>query len=172
MPSLEFRTSNGRIPTGDRLRTIVRNLLEGKQAADLVIALTDVYTGTEDFEDAHDARSKMKSWVGAESRFHPHAAQHDFEAWLLPFWPTIQKLARHNKAAPSGQPESVNHNKPPAHRIREIFELGKCRDSYQKPRDAKRILKDNNLIDSAVRCPELKALLNTILSACGGEQIP
>ena len=171
MPKLSFQGQRGRIPTGEKLRKVVENEFIGKNAADAVIALTDVYTGTTDFEDAADAKAKMRNWVGDEPRFHPHVAQHDFEAWLIPFWPTIQKLAKHNKATPSGKPETVNHNNPPAYRIKEIFELGRCRDSYQKPRDAKRILKDNDLIVSAQACPELKAFLNTILSLCGGELI-
>jgi hypothetical protein len=58
-----------------------------------VIALTDVYTGTDDFLDAADAKQKMRAWVGKNDRFHPHVAQHDFEAWLLPFWTDIQSLA-------------------------------------------------------------------------------
>lgn len=171
MPKLVFQGEGGRIPTGEKLRKVVANQFIGKAAADAVIALTDIYTGTSDFADAANAKAKMWEWVGDEPRFHPHAAQHDFEAWLLPFWPTIQRLAQHNKAAPSGTPESVNHSNPPAHRIKEIFESGKCRDSYQKPRDAKRILKDNDLLVSAKACDELKAFLNTILSLCGGEVI-
>ncbi len=171
MPKLIFQGQRGRIPTGEKLRKVVANEFIGKSAADAVIALTDVYTGTNEFKDAADAKAQMKIWVGDEPRFHPHAAQHDFEAWLLPFWPTIQKLARHKKTAPSGKPETVNHINSPAYRIKEIFELGKCRDSYQKPRDAKRILKDNDLLVSAKACPELKAFLNTILSLCEGEVI-
>ena len=171
MPKLIFQGQRGRIPTGEKLRKVVANEFIGKNAADAVIALTDVYTGTDDFEDAANAKAKMRKWVGDEPRFHPHAAQHDFEAWLLPFWPTIQKLAKHNKAAPSGKPETVNHSNPPADRIKEIFELGKCRDSYQKPRDAKRILRDNDLLVAAQACDELKAFLNTILSLCGGKLI-
>ena len=38
--------------------------------------------------------------------------------------------------------------------------------------DAKRILEENNLIDAAMVCLELKAFLNTILSLCGGQGIP
>ncbi|HEY9669770.1 MAG TPA: DUF4276 family protein, partial [Coleofasciculaceae cyanobacterium] len=68
--------------------------------------------------------------------------------------------------------EKVNHDNPPSRRIKEIFELGKCRDSYVKPRDAKRILESNNLMDAALVCPELKAFLNTILLLCEGELIP
>jgi hypothetical protein len=78
-----------------------------------VIALTDVYTGTRDFVDALDAKSQMRAWVGNNSSFYPHAAQHDFEAWLLPYWSEIQKIAGHNRKAQRGLPETVNHNHPP-----------------------------------------------------------
>jgi len=139
-----------------------------------VIALTDVYTGTTppDFIDAQDAKNKMRRWVGEEPRFHPHVAQYDFEAWLLPYWGTIQKLAKHNKGAPSGNPETVNHQNPPAHRIREIFEIGGCQDSYVKPRDAARILRKNDLAVAIAQCAELKSMINTIFSVCGGRVIP
>lgn len=167
MPRLQPIVYDGRIPKEGKLRRTVENLLEKHDA---VIALTDVYTGTKDFTDASDAKTKMRAWVGDNTDFHPHAAQHDFEAWLLPFWPTIQRLARHNAGAPPGEPEQVNHNNPPSYRIKEIFERGH-RSSYIKTRDAVRILRENNLIESAHRCPELKAFLNTILSLCGGETI-
>ena len=165
MPRLRAIPYDGRIPKEGKLRRIVENLLD---TYDAVLALTDIYTGTGDFTNASDAKTKMSAWVGSNPSFYPHAAQHDFEAWLLPFWPTIQELAKHNKSAPSGQPEQVNHNNPPSYRIKEIFELGTCRDSYIKPRDAKRILERNDLLLSAQACPELKAFLNTILSLCGG----
>ena len=95
---------------------------------------------------------------------------HDFEAWLLPYWDTIKKLAGHNKTKPSGTPETVNHQNPPAYRIAEIFRLGKRRD-FNKRRDSARILEENDLLVSANACPELKAFLNTILQLCGGELI-
>lgn len=136
MPRLHPVVYHGRIAKEDKLKRQVENLLE---TYDAVIALTDVYTGTNDFNDASDAKTKMAAWVGGNANFFPHAAQHDFEAWLLPFWPTIQRLAKHNKTVPSGQPENVNHNNPPSYRIKEIFELGRCRDSYIKTRDARRI---------------------------------
>ncbi len=174
LPKIDALPYDGRIPTGEKLRRVVGNLLSGHNAADRVIALTDVYTGTAtpQFQDAADAKAKMRQWVGNEPRFHPHAAQYDFEAWLLPYWSTIQNLARHNKAAPSGNPETVNHNNPPAHRIMEIFEIGRCRDSYVKPRDAGRILRDNDLSVAVGQCSELKALINTFLSVCRGAVIP
>lgn len=168
MPRLRPIPYDGRIPKEDKLKRRVENLLNDYDA---VIALTDVYTGTKDFKDASDAKIKMKGWVGTNPNFYPHAAQHDFEAWLLPFWPTIQKLAKHNKSAPSGQPEQVNHDNPPSYRIKEIFRIGQGRDSYIKTRDAKSILEKNDLLVSAQACPELKDFLNTILSLCGGEII-
>ena len=174
MPNLDPSPYHGRIPTNDKLKRVVANLLTGGKAADHVIALTDVYTGSQppDFHDAEEAKRKMKQWVGNEPRFHPHTAQYDFEAWLLPYWSTIQHLAGHNRAAPVGNPETVNHHNPPAHRIKEIFEAGHCRDSYVKPRDALRILKENDLSIAVEQCAELKALVNTILTLCGRTNIP
>ena len=170
MPRVDVNLYDGRIPTRDKLRRLVQMSLRGQQPSDHIIALTDVYTGSQppEFKDAADAKNKMRQWVGSEPRFHPHVALHDFESWLLPYWGSIQKLAGHNKKAPSGEPEAVNHNNPPAYRIKEIFEIGTCRDSYIKPRDAGRILSNNDLAVAVAACPELKALVNTIISVCGG----
>ncbi len=174
MPNLDPFPYDGRIPTGDKLKRVVVTLLRGSRPAHHVIALTDVYTGSQppDFHDAIQAKQKMKQWVGHEPRFHPHAAQYDFEAWLLPYWSTIQRLAGHNRAVPVGNPETVNHHNPPAHRIKEIFEAGHCRDSYVKPRDARRILEENDLSIAVDRCAELKALVNTIFTLCDETTIP
>jgi hypothetical protein len=169
MPRLDFFPYDGRIPKEEKLRRKVETLL--LTGTDAVIALTDVYTGTNDFADAADAKKKMRQWVGTESRFHPHVALHDFEAWLLPYWAEIQRIAGHNKNAPPGKPETVDHNHPPSHHIREIFRAGKCRDDYSKPRDANRILRDQDLGVAAAQCPELKSFLNTIITLCGGAPI-
>lgn len=168
MPKLRFCPYDGRIPMREKLWRVVRNHLA---ESDAVIALTDVYTGGNDFADAEDAKAKMREWVGNEPCFHPHVAQHDFEAWLLPFWRTILKLSGADHKAPSGSPEQVNHGNPPAHRIKAVFEARKSRESYQKPRDGLRILRENDLLTAAQVCPELKSFLNTILGLCSGELI-
>jgi hypothetical protein len=169
MPRLDSVPHDGRIPTGEKLKRVVERLLDDRQRpADAVIALTDVYTGTPEFSTAEDAKNKMHAWVGNEPRFHPHVALHDFEAWLLPFWTDIQRLADSNRASPGPCPEKVNHGNPPAHRIKDVFLHGRRRTAYVKPRDAQRILRGKDLMDSAQACPELKAFLNTILSLCGG----
>jgi len=170
MPRLDMFPYNGRIETRDDLRRKVEKLLD--TGSDAVIALTDVYTGTREFDDAADARKKMMNWVGNRAEFHPHAAQYDFEAWLLPYWDEIQRLAGHNRKAPAGRPEQVNHNKPPSKHIEEIFRIGSCNRHYSKPIHGNRILKDKDLAVSAGQCPELKAFLNTILTLCGGQPLP
>jgi hypothetical protein len=164
-PKLKFIAEDGRLPTGEHLRRDVRRLLK---AYDDVIALTDVYTGTHppDFDSAADARDKMRQWVGNEPRFHAHAAQYEFEAWLLPFWSQIRKLSRSNRRSPSHTPESVNHNKPPSMHIEDAYKAGKKR-AYRKTLDGNLILRGQDLSVSAAACPELKAFLNTILALCG-----
>ena len=174
MPKLDPVPRDGRIPTGEKLKRMVERLLNDRRSpADAVIALTDVYTGTTppEFTDAAEAKSKMRSWVGDNERFHPHAAQHDFEAWLLPYWSEIQKLAGHNRTAPGSEPEQVNHNNPPAHRIKEVYRAGSRGKADVKTRGASRILRGKDLLVSARVCPELKAFLNTILGLRGVDAI-
>ena len=142
MPSLHSVAQNGRIQLDDNLDKLVKNLLSGKNAADYVIALTDVYP---EFSSAVNPKERLRQSVKAENRFYVHAAKYEFEAWLLPYWLQIQQLAKHNQSAPSGNPEMVNHNNPLSMRIKEIFRRGNGRDDYVKTRDAPRILKDADL---------------------------
>jgi hypothetical protein len=165
MPKIKFIPQDGRIPKEGKLRRIVENLLDN-DGYDAVIALTDVYTGKNDFQDANDAKVKMNNWVGNNPNFYPHTALHDFEAWLLPYWKTIQQLAKHNLSAPNGSPETVNHDHPPSYRIKDIFSVGKCKRDYNKIIDGKVILKKNDLMIAIEACPELKAFVNRIISLC------
>ena len=172
MPKLDIVPYDGRIPTGDKLKRVVERLLnDTKHPADAVIALTDVFTGTQppDFESADAAKKKMQEWVGEEDRFHPHVALHDFEAWLLPFWEKIRALTGCNRAAPGANPEKVNHINPPAYRLAEVYRNGSKTKSYVKPRDAGRILKDEDLMVAINACTELKAFINRILGLCGAK---
>lgn len=92
MPDLRFRPSHGSLPTGERLRRTVQNYLSGKDPADHVIWLTDVYTDPRNpggglWRTADEAKARARSWVGAgknatlspAARFHltslhgPHA---------------------------------------------------------------------------------------------------
>jgi hypothetical protein len=172
MPKLDTDRFDGPIPKGATLKRRVEILLSGKDPADAVIALTDVYTGTSDFINAQDAKNKMQAWVGNNSQFYPHAAQYDFEAWLLPYWSEIKKRAGSNHTQPSGSPENVNHNKPPSKRLQEVYRTGSKKRSYVKEREAAGILRGKNLMIAIVACNELKAFINTILSLCNSAPIP
>ncbi|HET6385714.1 MAG TPA: DUF4276 family protein [Armatimonadota bacterium] len=171
MPRLDFFPYQGRIPKGDELKRKVETSLSGSRPSDHVIALTDVYTGAADFSDAEDAKKKMRAWVGNETRFSPHVALHDFEAWLLPYWPDIQRLAGHNRRAPAQNPETVNHAKPPARHISELFITGKRGRHYNKVRDAASILRGKDLGAAISKCAELKSFVNTIIRLSGGTEI-
>jgi hypothetical protein len=171
MPALRFYPCDGRVYKERKPKQTVEALLRNRPTpADAVIALTDVYTGTKDFTGAEDAKRKMREWVGKNDRFYPHAAQHDFEAWLLPYWDAVQRVAGKDKKPPSGRPETVNHNRPPSYHIKELFETGLR--SYNKVRDAGKILEGKDLTIAANACPELKSFLNTILTLSGGEPLP
>ena len=63
MPKLVANTYDGRIPKQEKLKRVVEALLSGGEPdADHVIALTDdVYTGSNDFQNAADAKQKMRS---------------------------------------------------------------------------------------------------------------
>lgn len=169
MPYLDFVPCDGHLYTCDKLKRVVQNLLnDSKHPADAVIALTDVYTGSTppEFLTAADAKQKMQQWVGAEEQFFPHVALHDFEAWLLPYWAKIQKITGSNRKPPGSDPEKVNHAKPPAYLLAEIFRTGEKTDTYVKTRDAGRILKDEDLTVAINACAELKALVDTIIKLC------
>jgi hypothetical protein len=172
MPKLRFIPQDGGIPKEGKLKKIVENLLNN-DGYNAVIALTDVYTGKPDFKDANDAKEKMMIWVDNNPNFYPHTALHDFEAWLLPYWTTIQKLAKHNLSAPSGSgsPETVNHQKPPSYWIKEIFKIGTRGKDYDKVIDGMAILKNNDLMIAIKACPELKAFVYRIISLCDEEKI-
>lgn len=74
-PNIDAYCYDGRIPTRDKLRRVVANLLSiGNPPSDAVIALTDVYTGTREFQDAAHAKRLMREWVGPNDRFYPHVA--------------------------------------------------------------------------------------------------
>ncbi|MBX9602515.1 MAG: DUF4276 family protein [Bryobacteraceae bacterium] len=170
MPRLDVRSENGLVPKEARLKRLVEGLLQ--QGYGAVIALTDVYTGQRSFADAADAKSKLNGWVGANPKFHAHAAQFEFEAWLLPYWPRIQKQAGSSRKPPSGNPENVNHHKPPSKLLEEVFRTGNPGRRYLKTIDSIAILRDQDISLAAAECTELKAFLNTILTVCGAQPLP
>ena len=98
-------------------------------------------------------------------------ALHDFEAWLIPYWTRIKELAKSDRTRPAQNPETVNHNTPPAYRLKEIYKVGNCRHDYIKTRDAARILDGQDLSITIRECSELKAFVNRIIFLCSGTEI-
>ncbi len=172
MPHLDTLPYDGPIPREEKLKSRVRRLFQGREASDYVIALTDVHIDGEKpiFNDAEDAKTKMRAWVGNEPRFFPHAAQYDFEAWLLPYWDDILNLAGHKKKEPANNPETVNHGRPPAYVLNELFRTGNAQRRYVKTRDAQRILENKDLSIAIAKCKELEAFVNRILTLCDSSQ--
>jgi len=127
-----------------------------------VIGLVDVHPH---FSSAREAKDRLQQVVGQEPIFHPHAAQYEVEAWLLPYWEDIcrrLKLARH---PPGPHPEQVNHQTPPSQHLATLYRAASR--FYDKPRDAKAILQGKDLTVAANQCPEFKAFLNTLLTCAG-----
>lgn len=132
-----------------------------------VVGLVDVRPY---FPSPDEAKLFLRKAAGSTSRFHPHVAHHDFEAWLLPYWDDICRRLGVQRRRPGANPEEVNDQKPPSQHLEELYRL--ARRSYQKPQDAHTILADQDLALAARECPELKALLNTLLHCCGLEPVP
>ena len=135
-----------------------------------VIALTDLYPK---FPDAASARSMIASWMPGDTRCHVAVAKHDFEAWLLVGWDAILSQARVGKKQQWGaNPEDVNHNHPPAHRMQKLFDTGPRSRRYKKPVDGKKLFERLDLLEVAKRCPEFKLFLNCMLQCAAYPLLP
>ncbi len=100
--------------------------------------------------------------AGVTHGFYAHAAQYDVEAWLLPYWDDICRRVGAQQNSPGNHPEQVNGVKPPSYRLREYYQRG--RREYTKTLEMPAILEGKDLMIAATACPELKSLLNTLLS--------
>lgn len=145
---------------------LVRRVARGEDLLG-VVALVDVKappTSTrQSFADAAEAIAYLRGLGSDIANFHAHAAQHDLEAWLLPYWHTARaKAGVPQTPPPHGQPEHVNHLKPPSWHLQGLYRLGKKK--YSKPRDGADILHGQDLTVAATACPQFKAFLNTLLT--------
>jgi hypothetical protein len=135
-----------------------------------VVGLIDVYP---DYGSAAAAKDDLKEKAGHHPNFYAHAAQYDVEAWLLPFWDDICRGLGLQQRSPGHNPEQVDGVRPPSRRLMELYRLAKPRPrKYSKPKDMYEILARHDLADAAAKCPELKALLNTLLKLSGLTLLP
>jgi len=128
-----------------------------------VVVLVDVFP---EFPSAAAATDHFRRHL-LDDRFRAHCALHDFEAWLLPHWQRLHRLAGRppRNRSPWPSPERVDRVKPPSHRLRELFAPHR---GYEKTRDAPRILQSaDDLRVSASKCEQLRLFLNTLLEFAG-----
>lgn len=138
-----------------------------------IIALTDVYP---DFESADEAKACLVRLAGQSpfiEKFRAHVAQFELESWMMPFWDDIAKSIGVEAKKPGEKPEEINHEKPPSKHLKELFRRAKQpRRNYDKVRYASKWLTAKRLGRAAEVCPELKALLTSLLELAGGEALP
>lgn len=135
-----------------------------------VVGLIDVFPN---FQDAAQAKAHLAESAGHHPNFYAHAAQFDVEAWLLPYWDNICQRLGVRQAPPGGDPEAVNHVSPPAYRLRDLYRRAKPRPrKYVKTTEMFDILQGKDLTVAANKCPEFKALLNTLLTLSDLEPLP
>ncbi len=173
MPRIRTVKCGGPLPKQYELKKAVERLLSNqKKPVDAVVALTDVYTGItpHPFQDGEDARRKMNEWTGNNPNFHPHAAQYEIEAWLIPYRDRIQKISGCQDPPPGRSPEEIDHDNPPSHLLERVFKKGGSQ--YKKTLHPVRILDNQDLMKSVKECPHLKNFLNTLLTLSSADPIP
>ena len=159
-PKVALRTKDIMTLNRNRLcRRVSLELRDPKVTA--VVGLIDVYPN---FDSANDAKQFLRTAVGNEPRFYAHAAKFDVEAWLMPYWDFICRRLGVQKARPGANPEEVNRDHPPSKRLSELYRIARPPRKYVKPIEMAAILRNQNLTVAADQCPELKSLLNTLLT--------
>ena len=129
-----------------------------------VVVLSDVYP---DFADAAETKTYLRNCVAkssAKHMFYAHAAQFDFEAWLLPYWERIAKGLKVKAKLPGSDPEKVNSQKPPSEHLKELY--AKAHKHYQKTTEANRIFSRYGIEEAVEKCSELQALVSTLIDLC------
>jgi len=65
---------------------------------------------------------------------------------------------------PGANPEEVDRDHPPSRRLNELYRIAKPSRKYVKPIEMAAILRNQDLTVAADQCPELRNLLNTLLT--------
>jgi hypothetical protein len=162
-PKVALRVKATMTPSLSKLRGRIRLELSDPQVI-AVVGLINVYPN---FHSAEEAKAFLRQAAENTPRFYPHAAQYDVEAWLLPYWDAICKRLGVRQNAPGPHPEEVDLSSPPSQRLQELYRLAKPPRRYVKPIEMAAILRGKDLTVAAGRCPEFRALLNTLLTLGG-----
>ena len=166
-PKTALRTKDIMTLNEGKLRGRIRLELRDPQVL-AVVCLIDVHPN---FSSAQKAKEFLRQAADEDPRFFAHAAQYEVEAWLLPYWDAICRRVGVNRAVPGHQPEQVDLDHPPSHRLEELYRLATPKRKYIKTIEMAAILQGNDLTIAASLCPEFKSLLNTLLCLGGLEQL-
>ncbi|MCX7012395.1 MAG: DUF4276 family protein [Candidatus Sumerlaeota bacterium] len=180
---LDIRCSEAERPrVGLRSKEMSSNLLNEKKLRDQVannlenpdvlgvIALIDVVCSGRSFSNAEEAIRFLRERAPNDPRFRAHAAQFDFEAWLLPYWKEICARLGIQRRPFGPNPETVNSQNPPSRRLQQLYR--EHERVYVKTLEARVILKGKDLTISANRCPQFKSFLNSLLELAGCRPLP
>lgn len=161
--SLVVKPFDGPVTNCERIRRRVSHYVKDNEVVG-VILLTDVYP---EFKDATEAKQRLRDCVSGEhysDKIHTHAAQYEFEAWLLPFWDDIARRLGVRAKTPGSNPEQVNDQSPPSDRLNDLY--ARAHRKYQKAVEAPKILRRHRIEEAAEKCPELRSLLETLTTLC------
>jgi len=129
--------------------------------ADHIFALIDLYPG---HVDAESLRQELRQRVEPQwhARFHAHVAVHDFEAWVLANKEQLSKRLGVATLHGFNSPETVNDQKPPAERLKELFIRHKR--TYQKEVDGPAILRRTTPAVISDQCPNFQLFYKDLLT--------
>src|SRR5207245_566511 len=72
-----------------------------------------------------------------------------------------------NRKPWGAQPENIDRDKPPAHRLWALFQEGKPPRKYKKPIDGRKLFEQLDVLEIAARCPEFRQLIECLLQLAG-----
>ena len=154
---------------GEYLAEIQRSANLALSTPDVVgaVGIMDFYASTLKYPDGSVAA--QYEWAKQEverrvdhPRFRQHFAVHETEAWLLSD-PQIFPREIRTGLPKTSRPESVNHRRPPGHRLKDIY-WRKLNKKYKKPIEGASLFRKLNPETAYHRCPHLRLLLDDILT--------
>ncbi len=132
-----------------------------------VVGLIDFYGSGLNYPDG--TIQKQYGWAKDElekqvnsARFRQHFAVHETEAWLLSD-SSIFPRALVPELANNVNPETINSQNPPSHRIKALYHQ-KLNKKYKKPIEGSTLFRKLNPDTAYASCPHLKLLLDDLLA--------
>ena len=134
-----------------------------------VIALLDLYGLQLPYPASVNSVAKRIAWATTyleqrvgETRFRQFFAVHETEAWLLSQPMLFPAEIAKGLQSKTSKPETVNFDEPPASLLNRLYKSATGHD-YKKVTQAKNLFPALDPEAAYAKCPQLKALLDTLL---------